>query len=150
MSDLKTEARLTPTRLSVAIALLALLAGSLLTALAATAPRATTRSRNPVETLALHWFVRMQTGQIDRSQLAAEYNVQLTDAAVRGMANYLKQHDYGAPPQSAEVMRTRTIGDQTFYEVKLIFPRGDAASLLFGFDAARKITGVSLLSMAGD
>jgi len=34
--------------------------------------------------------------------------------------------------------------------VKLIFPRGDAASLLIGLNAEGKITGISFLSMAGD
>jgi hypothetical protein len=34
--------------------------------------------------------------------------------------------------------------------VKLIFARGDAASLLTGFDAQGYITGINLMSMAGD
>jgi hypothetical protein len=34
--------------------------------------------------------------------------------------------------------------------VKLIFPRGDVAGLLFGFDAEGKITGFAIMSMAGD
>jgi hypothetical protein len=50
----------------------------------------------------------------------------------------------------AQVIKTRTIGEQTFYVVKLVFPCGDAASLLFGFNANGKITGISLMSMAGD
>ena len=57
---------------------------------------------------------------------------------------------YGAAPKSAEILRSRTIADQKFYLVKLIFPRGDAASLLIGFDAQGKITGINLMSMAGD
>jgi len=47
-------------------------------------------------------------------------------------------------------VKSRTIGEQTFYVVKLVFPRGDAASLLLGFNAESKITGISLMSMAGD
>jgi hypothetical protein len=113
---------------------------------AATAVRA---ERN-VESLALQWFERMRTGQIDRTQLAPAYSAQLTDDAVRGMAQYFKQHDFGAPPSSAELMQSRTIGDQTFYLVKLVFPRGDATSLMFGFNDADKITGITLMSMAGD
>jgi hypothetical protein len=69
---------------------------------------------------------------------------------VKGMSGYLKDQDYGAPPLRAAVMTTRTIGSQTFYEVKLVFPCGNATSLLFGFNPEGKITGVSLLSMAGD
>jgi len=42
------------------------------------------------------------------------------------------------------------MADQTFYLVKLIFPRGDAASLLIGFDTQGKIIGINFTSMAGD
>jgi len=34
--------------------------------------------------------------------------------------------------------------------VKLVFPRGDAASLLLGLNTEGKLTGISLMSMAGD
>ena len=44
----------------------------------------------------------------------------------------------------------RSVENQTFYVVKFIFPRGDATSLLFGFDAEGKITGIGVESMAGD
>jgi hypothetical protein len=50
----------------------------------------------------------------------------------------------------AHILLSRTIGEQTFYLVKLHFPRGDAASLLFGFNAEGKITGIGIMSMAGD
>jgi hypothetical protein len=103
-----------------------------------------------VGALALNWFTEMQAGEIDRTKLTADYSAQLTDAAVQGMSRYLKDHDYGVPLLHAEIVTTRTIGSQRFCEVKLVFPRGDAASLLFGFNPEGKITGVSLLSMAGD
>jgi hypothetical protein len=103
-----------------------------------------------VETLALEWFAQMQTGQIDRTQLAADYSAQLTDDAVQAMSRYLKEYKYGTSPTSAQVLKTRTIEEQTFYVVKLVFPRGDAASLLLGFNAEGKITGITLMSMAGD
>jgi hypothetical protein len=48
------------------------------------------------------------------------------------------------------VLQTRESGSQTFHVVKIVFPRGDAASLMMGFSTEGKITGVSLLSMAGD
>jgi hypothetical protein len=82
--------------------------------------------------------------------LTPDYRAQLTDGIVQDMSKYLKDHDYGSPPLGAQVIKTRTIGEQTFYVVKLVFPRGDAASLLFGFNANGKITGISLMSMAGD
>ena len=105
---------------------------------------------NEMETIALEWFAQMQSGQIDRTQLAAEYNAQLTDDAVQAMSRFLKEHDYGASPFGAQVLKTSTLNEQTFYVVKLLFPRGDAASLLLGFNAEGKITGINLLSMAGD
>jgi hypothetical protein len=101
-----------------------------------------------VKVLALRWYEQMQAGQLDRSQLAAAYSAQLTEDAVREMSR--KINLYGASPTSAEILQSRTIADQTFYLVKLIFPRGDAASLLIGFDAQGKISGINLMSMAGD
>jgi len=92
----------------------------------------------------------MQSSQIDRTQLTPDYSAQLTDDAVQAMSRYLKEYRYGVSPTRAEVLQTRTIGKQTLYVVKLVFPRGDAASLLFGFNTEGKITGISLLSMAGD
>jgi hypothetical protein len=47
-------------------------------------------------------------------------------------------------------MDRRSAGAQTFYMVKLIFPRGDAASVLMGLDARGKITAISIVTMAGD
>jgi len=66
------------------------------------------------------------------------------------MPRYLKQHGYGAPPTAAKVLQSRSAGDQTFYLVKLAVPRGDAASLLIGLNGEGKITGIDILTMAGD
>jgi hypothetical protein len=98
--------------------------------------------------IALHWYVQMQAGQLDRAQLAAAYNAQLTDDAVQEMSHTVNL--YGASPNSAQILQSRAIADQKFYLVKLIFPRGDAASLLIGFDPRGKITGINIMSMAGD
>jgi hypothetical protein len=97
---------------------------------------------------ALQWFVRMQAGKIDRTQYVPAYGAQLTDEAVQEMSRHLNA--YGASPLRAEIMQKRTIDNQTFYQVKLVFPRGDAASLKFGFDTDGKITGIGVMSMAGD
>ena len=141
----------TQMRLPVVISLVAaLLAGSVAAALGASPPPSNVPTENSVETLALEWFAKMRTGQIDRTQLAADYSAQLTDDAVQAMSRYLKEYEYGASPTGAQVLKTRTIGEQTFYVVKLVFPRGHAASLLLGFNAEGKITGISLMSMAGD
>jgi hypothetical protein len=111
---------------------------------------ASARTDGSMESLALQWFEQMRTGQIDRTQLAAHYSVQLTEDAVQGMSRFLKAYEYGASPLSAHMVRTHSAGEQTFHVVKLVFPRGDAANLLFGFDRAGRITGISLLGMAGD
>jgi hypothetical protein len=138
-------------RLPVVITLVAsLLTGSVAAALAGSPSPSSVRTESSVEALALEWFAQMQTGQIDRTQLAADYSAQLTDDAVQAMSRYLKEYKYGASPTGAQVLKIRTIGEQTFYMVKLVFPRGDAASLLLGFNAQGEITGISLMSLAGD
>ena len=138
-------------RLPVVITLVAaLLMGSVAAAFADSPPPSRAQPEKSVETLVLEWFAHMQAGQSDRTQLAADYSAQRTDDAVQSMSRYLKEHEYGAPPTGAQVLKTRTIGEQTFYVVTLVFPRGDAASLLLGFNAEGKIPGISLMSMAGD
>lgn len=101
-----------------------------------------------VKALALRWFLQMQAGQIDRTQYTAAYGARLTDNAVKAMSRHL--NEYGASPMRAEILQRRSAGAQTFYLVKLIFPRGDAASILFGLDSEGKITAISIVSMAGD
>ena len=108
------------------------------------------RLEDGVKALALQWFAQMRAGEIDRAQLATDYSAQLTDDAVRGMAQYLNAYQYGASPTGVTVMLTRSMGDQTFHVVKIAFPRGDAASLMLGFNTQGKITGITLMSMAGD
>jgi len=129
----------------------ALLTGSVAAAFADSPPPSRARPEKSVETLALEWFAQMQKDQIDRTQLAADYSAQLTDDAVQAMSRYLKEHEYGAPPTGAQVLKTRTIGEQTFYVVKLVFPRAAMRpAFLLRFNAEGKITGISLMSMAGD
>jgi hypothetical protein len=100
--------------------------------------------------LALQWFERMHAGTIDRTQLSAAYSAQLTDEAVRMMARRMQSSDYGAAPLQAEIVSTGRCAVETFAIVKLIFPRGDFASLLIGLDPDGKIAGLGLMSMAGD
>ena len=105
-------------------------------------------TQDGMKIFALQWFAQMQAGKIDRTQYAAAYGAQLTDEAVQAMSRQVNQ--YGASPTNAEIMQSRIIDNQTFYLVKLMFPRGDATSLLFSFDSAGKITGIGVESMAGD
>jgi len=111
-------------------------------------PAASALVDGDVTAFALHVFAQLQAGQIDRSQLTKEYSAHLADAEVRELAH--KLNEYGASPIGAEVMRRHATDDQTLYLVKLLFPRGDAAAMLLGLNADGKITGVSMLSMAGD
>jgi len=135
--------------LTITMLFVGALAGTIAT-VPRTAQAQVTLTEKSVEAIALRWFDQMRTGQIDRTQLTAEYSAQLTDDAVKKMSAYLNEYKYGASHTGAQILRTRTIGEQTFYDVKLTFPRGDAASLLFGFNAEGKITGIALMSMAGD
>ena len=127
-----------------------LLVGGATTTLAGPPTPAGERTDSSIESLALEWLGRMQSGQIDRTQLTPEYSAQLTDGAVRDLSKHLKEDNYGASPTGAKILRTKTAGDQIFYVVKILYPRGDAASLLIGLNTEGKITGISFLSMAGD
>jgi hypothetical protein len=108
------------------------------------------RQHSPVEALALRWFADMREGKINRSELAPEYDAHLTDHAVEHMSHYLKRYQFGHLPLEARVIHSRQGETQTFHVLKIHFPRGDAASLMLGLNSDDKITGLSLMSMAGD
>jgi hypothetical protein len=114
-----------------------LLTGGIAAALADAAPPASPRSEDSVRALAFQWFVQMQAGHLDRTQLTAAYSAQLTDDIVRETSRHLNQ--YGASPIVAHILLSRTIGEQNIL-----------ASFLFGFNAEGKITGIGIMSMAGD
>jgi hypothetical protein len=131
---------------STVVAALAL--GCVTTVSANAAPPANAQTEAGVTAFAMRWFGDMQAGRTDRSQYAAIYGAQLTDEAVKGMSETLNR--YGTSPLRAEIVQTQKVDEQTFYLVRYVFPRGDATSLLFGFDTEGKITGVAVESMAGD
>lgn len=143
ISDISSGRRAVwPHRIGAAILATALLVGPV--AAAATAAPA----QVSVTDWAMQWFKEMQAGRTDRSQYTPAYRSQVTDNAVKAMSHAL--NEYGASPVRAEIVQTRKIGEQTFYVVKFVFPRGDATSLLFGFDMAAKITAVGVGGLAGD
>jgi hypothetical protein len=111
-------------------------------------PPAGAPSEANVAIWAMHWFTEMQAGRTDRSQYAPVYRAQVTNDAIKEMSSALDK--YGSSPLRAEIVQTRKDGEQTFYVVKFVFPRGDATTLLFGFDAAGEITRVGVGGMAGD
>ena len=135
-------------RLGLLILVGALAIGHVASASADPTPPVGVPTEDGMRAFALRWFAQMQAGKIDRTQYTTAYGAQLTDDAVQAMSHQLNQ--YGAAPIRAEIMQKRSVDNQTFYQVKLVFPRGDATSLLFGFDAGGKITGVAIMSMAGD
>jgi hypothetical protein len=129
--------------LVAALAIVSVAAGDADPAQSATLP-----AEDGVKAFALKWFLQMQAGRIDRAQYTTAYGAMLTDDAVKAMSRHLNQ--YGASPTCAEILQSRSAGTQTFYMVKLLFPRGDAASILFGLDSDGKITAISIVTMAGD
>lgn len=135
-------------RVGVSVLVAALSIGPIVPARADAAPLAGAPTEASVAAWAMQWFKEMQAGRTDRSQYAAAYRTQVTDDAVKAMSHAL--NEYGTSPLRAEIVQTRKIDEQTFYVVKFVFPRGDATSLLFGFDAAGKITGIGVGGMAGD
>ena len=96
----------------------------------------------------MRWITEVMAGRTERSQYAPAFAPQVTTEAIARMAHDLNA--YGAAPLRAEIVLTKKDGDQTFAVVKFVFPRGDATSLLFGFDAAGKVTGIAVGGMAGD
>jgi hypothetical protein len=101
-------------------------------------------SSDSVKTFALDWFEHIQAGKIDRAQMTAALSETLTDSSVEEMSRYLRA--YG-PATRDEISQNRRIQDQTFYVVKLFLQRGDALSLLIGFNDDGKITGITFPSM---
>jgi len=106
----------------------------------------TTPSSDSVKTFALEWFKHLQAGRIDRTQMTTAFSEHLTDDAVKEMSRYLKS--YG-PATGDEIVQSRTIEDQTFYVVKLFLQRGDALSLLIGFDENGRLPGSRSQAWAG-
>jgi hypothetical protein len=121
---------------------------SVATVYAVPARSVTVPAEDDVKALALRWFLQMQAGKIDRTQYTPAYSASLTDDAVKAMSHHL--NEYGASPRSAEILQRRSVGTQTFYMVKLLFPRSDAASILFGLNPQGKITAISIVTLAGD
>ena len=136
-------------RCGALLALLALLAGGpVATARADGAAPIAAPMGAPFTAWAMHWFIEMMAGRTDRAQYAPAFAPEVTDRAIAGIARDLNA--YGAAPLRAEIVRTKTEGGQTFAIVKFVFPRGDATSLVFGFDPAGRITGIAPGGMAGD
>jgi len=135
-------------RLALPLLIASLVAAQLATTHADEMPTAAAPDGAALTTWAMHWFTEIMAGRTDRLQYAPAFAPQVTDEAVARIAHDLNA--YGAEPLRAEIVQTNKDGDQTFAILKFVFPRGDATSLLFGFDAAGKVTGIAVGGMAGD
>ena len=134
-------------RISVAL-LAGLLAPGPVTIGRAKSPPIAAKTDAELTTWAMRWITEVMGGRTERSQYAPGFAPQVTTEAIARMAHDLNA--YGAAPLRAEIVQTKKDGDQTFAVVKFVFPRGDATSLLFGFDVAGKVTGIAVGGMAGD
>ena len=135
-------------RIALALLIALLLAGPVATVHADESRPAASPTGEALTAWAMHWFTEMMAGRADRSQYSPAFAPQVTDEAVARISHDLNR--YGAAPLRAEVVQTKKDGDQSFTVLKFVFPRGDATSLLFGFDSAGKITGIAVGGMAGD
>jgi hypothetical protein len=102
------------------------------------------RSGDSVKVFALEWFARLQAGQIDRTEMTTALSETLTEESVQEMSRIVASF---GPATKDEILENRKIDDQTFYVVKLFLVRGDAVSLLIGFDEGGKMTGVTFPSL---
>ena len=134
--------------LAIRLLVAALLSVSVAPRLAAAAPA--TLTADSVQKSAVEWFDRMRTGQIDRAQLTADFNAQLTDETVETTSRFLQAHGYVDSPSGAKLVDTKTTDDQTLYTVKLSFARGNAANLQIAVNGDGKISDISLLNAGGD
>lgn len=84
------------------------------------------------------WFHRMQTGNVDRSQLDAKMNAALTDDLVKQSMTRL------APlgtPSGFKFVKAAIIGKVIAYYYQLTTPSGSTFYWLFGLDPDGKIAG---------
>ena len=86
-------------------------------------------------------YLQLQAGKIDRAQYNAAYCAGITDDAVQAMSRRLQPIRRLAAARGRPEKHGR---QPDFYVMELLFPRGDAASLLFSFDTEGKIAGVAV------
>lgn len=92
------------------------------------------------------WFHRFQTGNIDRSQLDARVNAQLTDEMIQQEAATLSR--FGSS-SSFQFIRTYAISGETAYDFLLQFSAGRIVEMI-AFDADGKIAGIDFQTFVPD
>jgi hypothetical protein len=104
-------------------------------------PQVTGVDRNVDPTIivkAKEWFHRFQTGQIDRSQLNAQMNAQLSDAMIAQEAATLRRF---GDPSSFEFIRKYAVGGAMGYDFLLRFSAGRIVEMI-AVGADGKIAGI--------
>ena len=111
-------------------------------AAAAPAPVPTASTNAAVLVRAKEWFHRIETGDIDRGQLTAQMNAQLTDAMIKQVAAQV------APlgePTSFRQIRSGEERGSIYYVYVVTFPSGDKWNYLFVYDrTSGKVSGLRI------
>jgi hypothetical protein len=127
----------------------ALLSGSAASAATGTpspAPSATASAAAPAQspyadpaTRAREWLHRMQTGDIDRSQLTDEMNTDLTPGVIKQISD---QFGPLGDPQSFTLLGEESVaGDETAYVYRVVF-KTKTVNEVFVLDKAGKVAGI--------
>jgi hypothetical protein len=95
---------------------------------------------------AKEWFHRFQTGHIDRSQLDAKVNAELTSTMIEQEGAKLRQ--FGAP-SSFRFIRTYAISGAVGYDFLLQFSAGRIVEMI-AFDPDGKIAGIDFMTFVKD
>ena len=111
---------------------------------AASAPEATP-APGPSPTAAItarakDWLHRVQTGNVDRSQLSAKMNSAFTDAQVKQVAS---QTGAFGDPTSFAFVDSRIVQGVTVYQYRAVF-KSITATWIFALDSDGKIAGMFL------
>ena len=108
----------------------------------ATAPPAPVPTEEPgITARAKDWFSRIQSCNLDRTQLTAQANAAFTDAVVKNVAGQIAP--LGTPTAFTFVDK-RAIGDNTAYTYKLSFG-STALYYIFVLDIAGRVSGLRLV-----
>jgi hypothetical protein len=87
------------------------------------------------------WFAALQKGKVDRSQLAAGPNGNMTDASIAGAQKMIGS--LGAPVSFVQE-RAQSQGNVSAAIYQITFKNGEKVDFLFAVDSDGKVAGMSL------
>jgi hypothetical protein len=130
-------------RLFAGVALAFALTATAATAAPTAAPAPTPTPDAAVMARAKDWFHRIETGNIDRSQLSAQVNAALSDAMIKQVASQVSP--LGEPTSFTQI-QTGTRGGSAYCVYEVTFSTGEKWHYVFAYDpATTKITGLRVL-----